>query len=264
MSIDEQGHLSPQIQEIISNNLVVHKDLFAYIEELNIFIQKQKFNFDFTPIPSEKEISISIFIKILNSFQASYLLCQRNLEDDAKAIIRSSFEHMIYLFMIYQDDDFASKFIESDFLKRKKAASVIFNDKHDCFTTVTKNLITEEYVKSIDELINSKNIKDLGSFEYLSKKCGLIKYYNLVYRNFSNSVHPDPRNLEKYAIFDKNILKEFTTIPYTNTIEFTLMTSVDILLLSLEKIIDLVKLDIKEQVISFRLKINSIISKYNI
>jgi hypothetical protein len=174
-------------------------------------------------------------------------LIRKGFDAEVAAIIRIIFEALFVLKCCCDDKDFVREFIKTDEKRRFKIMQIAQQYSYKPFLSV-KDYATKEVISDLKEKIDKESIKDLIT-EQIAQKSGLKNYYDSIYRLFSDSIHTSPISLERFA--DANDTGDITHIvhaPRDKDAEFYLITLVDLILKTLECVLNLFRID-KEDII---------------
>lgn len=200
--IPAEGFLSPDISEIEINIYKANKAVLDEAESLNRICQSLKDRFLPKDHDGQKIIAICIFIKILNGFQAMVLLARKGLRIESEILLRTILEALFILKLVCSDEEFHRKYISRDALQRKKLLNIAQTNDYQVFEA-TRKLITEEFMKEIDEEVASSGVSE-GEFavEQIAKRAKMHDLYESVYRIASDPVHTSIRSLSDYVKAD--------------------------------------------------------------
>lgn len=258
MSFDKYGYLGNQINDISSDLEKRHSEAFSIAYEINEFSHKVKFEFNVGQDNLLQVVATSLFIKILNNFQAIILLSRLGLESEAKIITRTLLDALFVLKAIIDDEKELVKFINIDFINRERLINYILKREKDNPYLHLHDHIDENLLTEIKEFIKQNKIKDIKTSEW-AKKADLLNFYKFPYQIYNSEVHPDIRSLEKYIKTDEynNVLK-FDIFPSDKDLNATLKTSCGAMLISLENMIRLFDLEHSKKVSDLERKIVNI------
>jgi len=239
MSFNENGFLGEQINEIMSEIYNQNKELFDYIIELNSFAQRFKFRLDVKVDNLQQIVATCAFIKFLNSFQSVFILAQRGLESDSKALLRVALEELFILKGLCDDPDFTKKYLGTDLLQRREVLKILEKDtSNKTFSKELKSSFTPEEINEIsnklDEEIKKIDAKKI-SIKQLAEDVGLYDFYS-AYKVLCDDIHTSPRTLEKYITTDDSSGAIFLTEPTTVDVEKTLSTLIYLMFTALENL----------------------------
>jgi len=142
----------------------------------------------------------SLYIKILNTFQAVQLLADRELLNESKTLLRSMMEAMFALVAISKDPQVATRFIEDDHTQRLKL-SIAYDDLPPKLKKSLKPRLARIVNSSLSGLTKPRtkthDITPL-TIEMLAKKAGLQEVYYSVFALLSGCNHLRVYELEQY------------------------------------------------------------------
>lgn len=103
MSFDEYGFLGDYGNEIVEYNYENHVEIFKICEEINSYAQNIKYAFKINEYDIQGLLAISLFGKVLNTFQAAVILYKYGLNSQSKMITRVQLESLFILKSIVKD-----------------------------------------------------------------------------------------------------------------------------------------------------------------
>lgn len=203
-------------------------------------------------------ISSCIFIKILNTTKAVLMLIKNNLLSEVHVLLRHQMEAVFVLKACYEEEAFLQTYIDSDNLYRLKLGNVILNNQADF--SINKKLDIEkikETKEKLKSLVDENGIKEI-KVEELSLRAKMGAHYNTGYRFFSDIVHVGIRSLDDYFVLDEKEekIKELLIYPYQNRIATLYITSVELMLIAIECLDNIFKIDLKDKITIFQERLN--------
>jgi hypothetical protein len=201
MTIDEVGFLSPEISNWITKHRTANKDWFQLSGDLNRLAQRA---ISLITAPSENKQILTaalLFIRGVASFQATILLAERGMTQDARISVRSCFETVFYLGALLKDPGVVEALIRDDADHRGKLARALLNLPEG-------SGLEAEHTARLNRFLN--DLKQSGTapesirvFE-TAKLAGLDDIYNTYYRGLSNdAAHPSVTSLNRYLASDR-------------------------------------------------------------
>ncbi len=204
MPIDYYGFLGKDIEESEKEVSVKHKEVFAFFEEFNHFLQKMKFDLK-VDLSDERKITIgALFIKSLETFQSIYILVRNCLSVDAENQTRVLFEEMVQIGYCCIGEEEFKRYMGihlHDVLKMINAAR---NNPSEFPRELFQIKSYEERKKEINTLFARQGNPRKISIEGMARKLSIIQFYNSYYRTVSIEVHTRPKSLEKYLIANRD------------------------------------------------------------
>lgn len=250
MPFDEKGFLGGQITEISNNIYADKKKYFDVCYDLNQFAHRVKFEFVIHNANGQEVISASLFIKILNGFQAIYILAKFGLLIEAEILLRSILEALFLLKITCEDSNFIPEYVKTDDAQRLKFMTIAKNNPDPVLDSL-RDYATKEKMEELKNKITQENIKELQIKE-LAKRANMCKQYETTWRLLCSPVHSSPRSLQKYVTVDnKGDINSFLWGPITDDIDSVLLTSAEILFGATDLMVKLCKIDKQQEMNNF-------------
>lgn len=203
MSIDEEGFLSPKIQDWINKYRNENSDWFKLAENMNRIGQQQLALLEI-PVDNAKSFLIAmLFIRGLSGFQATVILTERGMTTEARTLCRGCFETAFYIGALIKDPEFVNVMLDDDTSRRKRLANGLLDLRShpDSLDAAHKELL-EQFVNN---LLQSNFKSSTVQIEDAARIAGLIDIYNVFYRSLSNdSAHPSVTALTRHMRVDEN------------------------------------------------------------
>jgi len=234
-----------------------NKNYFDLCFSLNSFAHKTKFEYKCDCENGQEVIATLLVIKILNGYQAIYLLSGKGLTTEANILLRTILEALFILKLCCDDKNFIPEYVKTDAKNRLKMMNIARQDLDPVFDSL-RNYATEEIRKTLADKISKENINDL-IVEQIAIRAGMHKQYNGAWRLLSSDVHTTPRALEKYAVADnQGNINRFIWGPRTKDINFILLTSAEIIFGAMDLTTKLFKIDKKKELEDFWTKMSAL------
>lgn len=238
----ENGFLGNDIKVWIANNRREYDNLFKLAEKLNfdcyaMLERARPHNKD------KRELLVScLFPRVMELFQATYLLVSRGMIPASNVMLRSLIETMFVLVAIAKDSEALDAYILNDERERLITANKIINDTSSTFSEIPLEEVIR--VKSeIEKNLDGKKLPKLTT-EYFSKKAGLHDWYLTVYAVTSKSVHAAIKDMEQYLdIGSDEKVKSIKFTPTSNGTIGILSTACNALGMALETFLATLNLD---------------------
>lgn len=250
-SIDEDGFLSDEIERWIDKHHQEYADWFALCEDLNRFCQNTMLHLNVHTTNKQEILAAVLFIRILGAFQASILMVERGMINEARVVVRSLLEALFTLTAISKDTGLADNYIRDDENQQLKALRKIEilrqDEKHGHVVDIGK----DEIDRKIAELQNIDKVQSVA-IEELSKKAGLHSLYLIAYFDLSSTAHLKIRDLESHLRTDKKgDLSRFAWGPDAKEIEDVLYQAIEFTVFCLIALHEIFRLDIKPEIDEF-------------
>jgi hypothetical protein len=174
MSINEQGFLSPDITAWIDKHHAKNRAWFNHAIDLNSLAQQLLLEL---PIYDDASLLVALlFVRGLSSFQAAILLTERGMTQDARTVVRSCIETVIYLGAHLKNRDFVAK-LEKANLHSKKT----FANAQRSVSFPLAGEVAEKIDHFLEELERSGEKPERLNLEEIAKSAGLADLYKVSY-----------------------------------------------------------------------------------
>lgn len=209
----QNGFIGRDIKEWMKDNRREYASLFELAEKFN----SDCYSMLETARPHNKdkrELLVScLFPRVMELFQATYLLAARGMIPSSNVMLRSLIETMFVLVAITNDNDALESYILNDERERLITAKKIINDTTSSFSDIPLEEVIR--VKSeIEKKLDGKKLPKLTT-EYFAKKADLYDWYLTVYAVTSKTVHAAIKDMEQYL--DIGPEDKVTSIKFTPT-----------------------------------------------
>lgn len=222
MSFDINGFLGESVDEVVKSNYEKQIDIFRICEEINTYAQNVKYDFKINNYDMQGLLAITMFSKILNTFQAVIILYKYGLSSQAKMLTRIELESLFILKCIIDDEENIDILIKSKNKRREILLKNIIRNPEGVYNP----FLNEDLKKELEDLTvkNKKEKAKLFSPRKWAEKSGSYIEYYYAYETLCKDVHIDIRNLEQYALFDgEGNVREFNLKSNTNDIKEVLL-----------------------------------------
>lgn len=281
MDIDEYGYLGKDIKQYKILLTKKFKEVFNFVEELNHFFNKIKFEIDVKNDDKQGDTIIGLFTKSLTTFQAIYILYRNYLCNNAENLCRILFEEMINIGYCSLGKDEAKRYLSLELIDRLRKLNKIKYGKNNISEEERKNFfIKKSYDKRKSELIdhikklNLKGLLDKNgkpsaiSIEERVKQINspaISSYYFSFYNIASEGVHSSPNILNRYLIFDEyGLVKELHWGPKAENCKIiVLFAAIHFMIINIEYIQKYFKYPKKEDISEYTEKFQKLGHKYN-
>jgi hypothetical protein len=204
-------------------------------------------------------ITICLFVKILNTTRAELLLFENNLLSEVYVSLRHQMEAVFVLKACYEDAPFLREYIKSGALYRLKLGNIISQNgsefrENDNFDEEKVNSRKAELKAIVDE----NGIKEI-KIQELAKTAKLKSFYNTAYRFFSNVVHVGISSLDDYFVMGADgKVRELSVFPYQKDIADLFIAAIELILLALDCINKIFKVNIEEKLKVLQERLNNL------
>jgi hypothetical protein len=244
---DEKGFLGLQAQEFCAEISKRYREWFDLCSDINSFGQKSKYEMNIHNMDGQEVISVCLFLKILNGFQACLILAKYGLVAEAEVLLRSLFEALFIMKACINDEDFTREYVKSDEAKQLKLMKAAY--KHDApIFLETRKYASIGRMKELQEKKDRKEIKELNVFD-VAEKAGLGILYDSAYRLLSDSVHCGPKSLEDYIAGTDDVgrVKSLTVMPIKAELENVFINAAQVMFYALGFIFEFFQIDKKNE-----------------
>lgn len=281
MDIDEYGYLGKDIEQYKILLTKKFKEVFSFIEELNHFFNKIKFEIDVKNDELQGGTIIGLFTKSLTTFQAIYILYRNYLCNNTENLCRILFEEMINIGYCSLGKDEAKRYLSLEAIDRLKKLNKIKygknyfpeEERRKFFTEKSYNKRKSELIDHIEKLnlkglVNKKGKPLAISIEERVKQINspaISNYYFSFYSIVSEGVHSSPNILNRYLIFDEyGLVKELRWGPIAENCEiYILFAAIHFMIINIEFIQEYFKYPKKENILNYTEKFQKLSQKYN-
>jgi hypothetical protein len=168
MSLDEQGFLSPEIEQYRERIRVKNQLSFKLVEDLNKFGQQVKYQLKIHNRDGQQLFAGCLLIKLLNDIQAAVILFERGLVSQGRSMLRVGLESLIVLGKICESYEFVHAYAKIGEKDRLKLVRAIRNAPTDVFEDIKPEL-TDELIHKIEETIGGT--ESTRKYRAMGKRC---------------------------------------------------------------------------------------------
>lgn len=200
MSIDEEGFLSPEIENVRQNYRASHPDIFQYVTELSRLAQSQLPNIAGQPRTLKNFFVSAYFVRALQQCQAAILMAERGMFTEAYTMVRGGLETVFYLGASTRGTDFGRE-MGRDHVKRTKTTATAHMLR---MKELDPNADQSHLQSVIDTLMAQGLDPEPLLIQAVAKKAELGLLYDTLYRQLSNShAHPTLSSLNSIWQMDE-------------------------------------------------------------
>ncbi len=187
-SIEADGFLSDEAEEFRLKIIAEHQDFFQFSDEINRFMMKfliqQKIGDDI----DSKAIVITLFCRIIESFQGICVLLERGFMPQAKVLTRATLETYFILAALQKNPALLKSYTDQHKDSRRRALKAACQFKGESLKAdFKKHGIEKLYIEQKRQLAGTK-LEILTPKEW-AIKADMEDFYNLYYVTYSNSTH---------------------------------------------------------------------------
>ena len=222
MSFDEYGFLGDYGNKIVKYNYENHIKVFKICEEINNYAQNIKYAFKINGYDIQGLLAISLFGKVLNTFQTAVILYKYGLSSQSKMITRVQLESLFILKSIVKDKQNIDKLKKSIDKRRELLLKDINKNTYSVFNEFLEEDLIEEY-RDLKEKNKKSDAMLISPKEWAIESESYYEYF-LAYNQLSKDIHLDLLNLEQYINFDdEGNVESFNIQPDTKDIKVVLL-----------------------------------------
>lgn len=193
----EENFLSPWIEKYVPHNRQSNQDWYDYARNLNrvglaIWMATEN-------VVAAKSIfdpaciAVRLLLRALCDFEASVILAERGIVDQADVLTRNVYEAGFWMGYLHSDGDVAVEAMRQDSL-----ASSLGALKFDRKLAVSQHGEKAEIVRKIDKAVTSRERGKPQKIEEIASRPGYEKYYT-IYKDLSSAaVHVSLKSLHPY------------------------------------------------------------------
>jgi len=192
--INEEGFLSEHLEPYRQRIRAKHQPHYALVFEINKVCQSVKFQMHVHSRDGQEVLGAALFIKLLADVQAAVLLLERGLPSQARSLLRVAIEALILLGKLSKSYEFVEALIRLGEQQRLRLVRAIQRNPSPDLDSI-RSEISEDIIRDIEQIVGDISNESL---EQWARELGLLQFYDVGYRLFSNDVHSKPRALEHY------------------------------------------------------------------
>ena len=260
---DEKGFLGLQARDFALEISKKHKDWFDLCSDINSFAQRSKYELVFHNMDGQEVISVCLFLRILNGFQACMILAGWGLVVEGEVLLRSMFEALFIMKACMKDEDFMREYVKSGQVQQLRLMNAAFKHDADIFAE-TRKYASQKKIEELRNKKKRKEIKELNISE-VAEKAGLGLLYDSAYRLLSDSVHCGPKSLENYIKgTDKaGRINTPNVIPIDVELNPVFMNAIQVMFFTLDAIFEYFKIDKKKEMEALDLRFQNLVQIEN-
>jgi hypothetical protein len=256
MTINEFSFLGNDIKQYEDELKTKYKEVFDFYEEINHFLNKEKFGIELKNNDFQGGTIMGIFCKSLTTFQSIYILFKHYLCNDAENLCRILFEEMVNIGYCSLGKEETRRYLSLQAINRLNFINIVNEEGNKKYfidnypEKLFRKKSHSEWKSELLNYLNSLGVKEIFnekgkpiaiSLEERIKKINsksIMNYYYTFYRLVSAGVHSSPDILERYLIFDENkLMKELSWGPKAEQCEINpLFAAIHFIIISLEYI----------------------------
>ncbi|MCP4552975.1 MAG: hypothetical protein GY834_13250 [Bacteroidetes bacterium] len=186
--IEIDGFLSEESEKGRLNFNQNYQDIFDFSKELNQFCMKfmreQKIDWE----NKQQLIIKTLHIRILENFQAVFLILERGMMPQAKILTRAMLETVFILVALQKKPELVQNYLDQHEEGSKRTLKAFLQFKNEQLRAqVKENKIEENYIAKKNKL-KEKELNPLTPKQW-AVKAELEDFYSLYYTIYSNAIH---------------------------------------------------------------------------
>ncbi|NKK60713.1 hypothetical protein GFM44_33315 [Rhizobium leguminosarum bv. viciae] len=193
---DNDGFLSERSSELEDDIYATYHDLFEGARRINHDCHALLFAADIRNRDRQAIIVATLFMRVLDHYQATIILLGRGVVAPARVTLRALVECTLKLRAIAINPDALEAFINEDLVDRLKLINKARNNAYPNLEE-TRAATTDDGVEELKREITQRGAKEIRT-EQWSRLAGMHDWYITNYSLLSKAVHTQVRELEDY------------------------------------------------------------------
>lgn len=253
MPFEKNAFIGIQIEEIRKKHIENNTEVLGFINDLNRELNRILYSLKHTDDMNRDCFLIGLFCKIIQSFNSLIILSNYGLESDSKTVLRSMMESTFNFRAIVYDENFFEKYLKSG---DKQTLYLMNNIKKypDFFGKEIKDKLNEDKIQKIEDAI--EGLSRIKTFK-LAKKARMKDIYLYTYNLFSLEAHGNAKAIIRNHILEnEDDTISFDMMPKYGDYNFTLLTSISVILYVLDGINEYFDIDITETIDEYKVNLS--------
>ncbi|WP_378074786.1 DUF5677 domain-containing protein [Chelativorans intermedius] len=227
---DSDGFLTHRSSELEGEINTAHHRLFACARHINHDCHELLFSADIRNRDIRAIIVATLFMRLLEHYQAVIVLLNRGMIAPARAALRALVETTFKMRAVATERSAPKAFIAEDLVARKKLINKARNNEYPNLEE-TRKAISDELVRELEQEILATGAKTLSTEEW-SRRADMHDWYITNYALLSKAVHTQVRDLEAYLRIGESCeIEEFHYAPGMDDIPLLILTAAHCLLI---------------------------------
>ncbi|UUP20059.1 DUF5677 domain-containing protein [Nitratireductor thuwali] len=227
---DSDGFLTHRSGELEAEINAAHHQLFTCACQINHDCHELLFSADIRNRDIRSIIVATLFMRLLEHYQAVIVLLNKGVIAAARAALRALVETTFKMRAVATDRDALKAFIAEDLAARKKLINKARNNDYTNLEE-TRRAISDELVGDLEQQIQATGAKSPRTEDW-SRRASMHDWYITNYALLSKAVHTQVRDLEAYLkIGESGEIEEFRYAPGMNDIPLLILTTAHCLLI---------------------------------
>ena len=246
MDFNEKGFLGTAIDEFSRSAQAQYVKFFELTRQINELAHALKFELQAHNRDHQEYLAATLFLRLLNGFQATVILGIKGLLFEGKVVLRSVIESLFILRLLCKEEGFALEYLGSSKVQSLKWMNIAHENQDPNFESL-RQYATKKVREALKKEIERYGLKKLD-VETIAKRAGLHHIYNTQYHLLSEQVHCLPISLDPFMVQEqKGELTSFDWGPKHEDLDFILFTNVQMLLTALNSITELFGFDKRDE-----------------
>lgn len=247
--LPEYSHLmflDPSIERYVAQVRATHAISLDFAYRLNQFGNRALFAVGVSPHDAKELLLSTLLRRILTSFQASIIICERGLPLEAQVLLRTVLEVTFKIVAIANDEEVAQLFIGEGLINKRKKYEKLRKLNSTDFQGELDEM--SEAHKVLAEKIKTEGIRELTTFEF-AKRAGLENFYHSAYSVLSDAVHSSVNTLD--GTLDLDAQGDLVGLKYgfsDDDLNDHVFTACEALMISLKAALSVIGPDLVEEV----------------
>lgn len=215
---------------------------FELTHQINELAHAIKFELQVHNRDPQEYLAATLFLRLLNGFEATVILGTKGLLFEAKVMLRSVIETLFILKLLCKEEGFALEYLGSSKVQSLKWMNIAHENQDPNFESL-RQYATPEVMEALKKEIEQHGLKKL-EVEPIAKRADLHHVYNAQYRLLSKQVHCLPISLDPFMVENQEGgLDSFDWGPKHEGLDFILFTNIQMLFTALVPVTKLFSLD---------------------
>jgi len=242
MDFNEKGFLGTAIDAFLKSVQLQYARFFQLSYQINELAHATKFELQVHNRDPQEYLAATLFLRLLNGFEATVILGTKGLLFEAKVVLRSVIETLFILKLLCKEETFAFEYLGSSKVQSLKWMNIAHESQDPNFESL-RQYATPEVMKALRKEIERHGLKKL-EVEPIARRADLQHIYNAQYRLLSEQVHCLPISLDPFMVENQEGgLDSFDWGPKHEGLDFILFTNIQMLFTALVPVTKLFGLD---------------------
>ena len=242
MDFNEKGFLGTAIDEFSKSVQLQYARFFQLSYQINELAHATKFELQVHNRDPQEYLAATLFLRLLNGFEATVILGTKGLLFEAKVVLRSVIETLFILKLLCKEEAFALEYSGSSKVQSLKWMNIAHESQDPNFESV-RQYATPKVMEALRKEIKQHGLKKL-EVEPIARRADLHHIYNAQYRLLSEQVHCLPISFDPFMVENQEgRLDSFDWGPKHEGLDFILFTNIQMLFTALVPVTKFFSLD---------------------